>query len=49
MANPTLDIPEEARSILEVLAQALTALQEKVGLLDAEMTRRARTDGLPSG
>ena len=46
VANPTLDIPEQARSILEVLAQALTALQEKVGLLDAEITRRARTDGL---
>jgi len=39
-------IPTEARSIFEVLAQTLELLQSKICLLDVEITRRARSDGL---
>ncbi len=39
-----LRLPEEARSVLEALAQALQFLQTKISGLDAEVRRRAKTN-----
>ncbi len=46
VSNPTLDVPEQARSILEVLAQTLEILKAKIATLDAEIGKRARADGV---
>lgn len=37
-------LPDEVRSILSLLAQTASALDEKIGLLDKEITRRTRED-----
>ena len=42
--DPASELPQEARSVLEVLAQMLQAVEEKIAVLDAEITRRARTN-----
>ena len=46
VSTPTLDVPEQARSILEVLAQTLEIMQAKIATLDAEIAKRARADGV---
>lgn len=46
VSNPTLAVPEAARSILEVLAQTLEIMQSKITVLDAEIYKRARADGV---
>jgi transposase len=46
VSNPTLDVPEQARSILEVLAQTLEIMQAKIATLDAEIAKRAGADGV---
>jgi transposase len=42
--DPASDLPREARSVLEVLAQTLQFLQAKIAGLDVEITRRARNN-----
>jgi len=44
LEDPTSPLPEEVRSILSLLAQTATRLEEKISLLDKEITRRTRTD-----
>jgi transposase len=44
--DPASDLPQEARSVLEVLAQMLQLVEEKIAVLDAEIARRARTTPL---
>src|SRR5271167_3037015 len=46
VVDPTSDLPDEARSILKVLAQALTLLQTRITVLDVEIARRAKTNAL---
>ena len=46
VSTPTLEVPEQARSILEVLAQTLEIMQAKIATLDAEIAKRARADGV---
>lgn len=46
VVDPRSDLPEEARSILQVLAQALALLQTRIAVLDAEIARRAKTNVL---
>ena len=46
VVDPTSDLPEEARSTLEVLTQTLQALQTKIAVLDVEIARRAKTNAL---
>jgi transposase len=46
VVDPTSDLPEEARSILQVLAQTLTLLQTRIAVLDDEIARRAKTNVL---
>jgi transposase len=46
VVDPTSDLPDEARSILQVLAQALTLLQTRITVLDVEIARRAKTNVL---
>jgi len=40
------DLPQEARSVLEVLAQMLQLVDERIAVLDTEIARRARTNPL---
>src|SRR5208283_2744215 len=44
VVDPASDLPREARSVLEVLAQTLQFLQAKIAGLDVEITRRARNN-----
>jgi transposase len=44
--DPASDLPQEARSVLEVLAQTLQVLQTKIAVLDVEIARRAKTSAL---
>jgi len=44
LEDPASPLPEEVRSILSLLAQTATRLEEKISLLDKEITRRTRTD-----
>jgi transposase len=44
--EPTSDLPQEARLVLETLAQTLQLLQTKIAVLDVEITRRAKTSAL---
>ena len=44
LEDPASPLPEEVRSILSLLAQTATGLEEKISLLDKEITRRTRTD-----
>jgi transposase len=46
VVDPTSDLPDEARSILKVLTQALTLLQTRITVLDVEIARRAKTNAL---
>ncbi len=46
VVDPTSDLPEEARSILQVLAQTLALLQTRIAVLDVEIARRAKTNAL---
>lgn len=44
LEDPASALPEEVRSILSLLAQTASALDEKIGLLDKEIARRAKED-----
>ncbi|MCZ3174256.1 IS110 family transposase, partial [Acinetobacter baumannii] len=44
VADPTSDVPAEARPVLTVIAQGLQALQEQIALLDREIASRAKAD-----
>jgi transposase len=44
--NPASELPHEARSVLEVLAQMLLVVEDKIAVLDAEIAGRARTSPL---
>ena len=44
LEDPASPLPEEARSILSLLAQTATRLEERISLLDKEITRRTRED-----
>jgi transposase len=44
--DPTSELPEEARTVLEVLAQMLQQVEEKIATLDVEIARRARANPL---
>lgn len=44
LEDPASPLPDEVRSILSLLAQTATRLEEKIGLLDKEITRRTRED-----
>jgi transposase len=44
LKDPASPLPDEVRSILSLLAQTATRLEEKISLLDKEITRRTRTD-----
>jgi transposase len=44
--DPASDLPQEARSVLEVLAQMLQLVEAKIAVLDTEIARRARTTPL---
>ncbi|MEQ1782684.1 MAG: IS110 family transposase [Hyphomonadaceae bacterium] len=44
LEDPASPLPDEVRSILSLLAQTASALDEKIGLLDKEITRRTRED-----
>lgn len=44
--DPACAIPDEARSILRVMIASLKDLDEKVGLLDTEVAKRAKDDPL---
>lgn len=46
VSDPASDLPHGARSVLEVLAQMLQLVDEKITVLDAEIARRARTNPL---
>ena len=42
--NPSCHLPASARAVLEILVTTLKALEENIGLLDAEIGRRAKED-----
>ena len=44
--DPTSELPEEARTVLEVLAQILQQVEDKIEVLDVEIARRARANPL---
>lgn len=44
LEDPASPLPGEVRSTLSLLAQTATRLEEKIGLLDKEITRRTRED-----
>lgn len=44
LEDPASPLPDEVRSILSLLAQTASALDEKISLLDKEITRRTRED-----
>ena len=44
--DPASELPEEARSVLEVLAQMLQQVEEKIAALDVEIAKRARVNPL---
>ncbi len=44
LEDPASPLPDEVRSILSLLAQTATRLEEKISLLDKEIMRRTRTD-----
>ena len=44
--DPASDLPQEARSVLETLAQALQLLQTKIAILDVEVTKRAKNNAV---
>lgn len=44
MEDPAAGLPEEVRSVLSLLVQTVTNLDEKISLLDKEIARRARED-----
>jgi transposase len=44
--GPSTDLPNEARSILDVLAKTLKLLQDKIATLDGEISRRAKSNDL---
>lgn len=44
--DPASELPQEARSALEVLAQMLELVEEKIAALDAEIAARAKTNPL---
>jgi len=46
VVDPVSDLPEEARSTLQVLTQALAFLQTRIAVLDVEIARRAKTNAL---
>ena len=46
VSDPASDLPREARSVLEVLAQMLQLVDERIAVLDAEIAGRARTNPL---
>ncbi len=46
VSDPASDLPQEARSVLEVLAQMLQLVDERIAVLDAEIAGRARTNPL---
>ena len=46
VVDPTSELPDDARSTLEVLTQTLLALQTRIAVLDVEIARRAKTNAL---
>jgi transposase len=44
--DPAFELPDEARAVLEVLAQMLQQAEEKIAVLDVEIARRARANPL---
>lgn len=44
LEDPASPLPDEVRSTLSLLAQTATGLEEKISLLDKEITRRTRED-----
>ena len=44
--DPASELPEEARSVLQVLAEMLQVVEQKIAVLDSEIARRARTNPL---
>ena len=44
--DPASELPQEARSALEALAQMLELVEEKIAALDAEIAARAKTNPL---
>jgi transposase len=44
--DPASDLPQEARSVLDVLAQMLELVETKIAILDVQIARRAKTNPL---
>ena len=44
VADPTTDLPDQARSVLAVVAESLQAVQSKISVLDREIAARAKAD-----
>jgi transposase len=44
VADPTTDLPDQARPVLAVIADSLQAVQSKISVLDREIAVRAKTD-----
>jgi transposase len=44
VADPTTDLPEQARPVLAVIAESLEAVQAKISVLDREIAVRAKAD-----
>jgi transposase len=44
--DPASDLPQEARLVLETLAQALQLLETKIAVLDVEITKRAKNNAV---
>ena len=44
VADPTTDLPDQARSVLAVVAESLQAVQLKISVLDREIAARAKAD-----
>lgn len=44
--DPTFELPDEARTVLEVLAQMLQQAEGKIAVLDVEIARRSRANPL---
>ena len=46
ITNPAARLPAEVRSILSLLVQVVTGLEEKISLLDKEIARRTKEDAV---
>lgn len=44
VGDPTTDLPDQARSVLAVIAESLQAVQAKISVLDREIAARAKAD-----